>query len=179
MHYTPKQLTLEMGRYDRDTSAPGVSAARLAAVTRLLPAEERRLIELLFVHNLSHRAAAAELKLAPGVVSRRIQRLRNMLASPTIRAIAENLDSLAPEIRQVAVDHYFNRIGLKLLCERTGATRRAMQSRLDFIRGWARALHRAAVMTPRFDRDTSDEDELDDGPEVAHERECERAYGRD
>jgi hypothetical protein len=146
MRITGKQLTLEFGRHDRIAVEPSQDVAeRLATVARLLPAEDRRLIDLLFVRGLSHRAAAAELRIAPGVVSRRVLRLRNLFGSPTVRAIAEHLDSLAGPIRQVAVDHFFSRISIPLLCERHGTTRRGMQAQLDYIRGWARGLHRAAM----------------------------------
>jgi hypothetical protein len=146
MRLTGKQLTLEFGRHDRDAVEPTHDAAdRLAAVARLLPAEDRRLIDMLFVRRLSHRAAATELRVAPGVISRRMLRLRNLFGSPTIRAIADHIDSLATPIRQVAIDHFFNRISIPLLCERHGTTRREMQAQLDYIRGWARGLHRAAL----------------------------------
>lgn len=146
MRLAVRQLTLENGRHDRVVAEPAPeAAARLAAVARLLPAEDRRLIDLLLVRGLSHRAAAVELRVAPGVVSRRIQRLRKQLASPTVRAIAEHFDSLAPPARQIAQDHFFGRMSIKLICERLDLTRRDVQSQLDFIRGWARALHRAAI----------------------------------
>ena len=147
MRLAHRQHTLETGRHDRvPGERPADAAARHVAVTRLLPAEDRRLIELLFVRNLSHRAAAAELRVSPGVVSRRVIRLRNLLASPTVRAIAEHLDSLTPPVRQIAIDHFLHRIPVKGISERLGLPRRETQAQLDFIRGWARALHRAAVI---------------------------------
>jgi hypothetical protein len=146
MRLAARQLTLEHGRHDRVTvETAGDAAARLAALTRLLPAEDRRLIELLLVRGLSHRAAAMELRVAPGVVSRRIQRLRKLVASPTVRAVAEHVESLAIPARQIAVDHFFSRMSVKLICDRQCLTRREVQAQLDFIRGWARALHRAAM----------------------------------
>ena len=160
MRLTENQLILEFGRHGRTrVEPPADAAARIAAVARLLPAEDRRLIDLLFVHGVSHRAAAAELHLAPGVVTRRVQRLRNLLASPTVRAIADHLDSLAEPVRQLAVDHFFNRISIPLLCQRTGVTRRGMQAQLDYIRGWARGLNRAAMSTR--DKSRRDRDEID------------------
>lgn len=143
MRLTSHLLTLETSRHDRLVSEPAADAsARLAAVTRLLPAEDRRLIDLLVVRGLSHRAAARELALPPGVITRRVRRIRNLLASPTIRAIAEHIDSLASPVREVAIDHFFSRMSIRLIGDRVGLTRREVQARLDYVRGWARALHR-------------------------------------
>lgn len=146
MRLAARQLTLEFGRDDRIVGEPAAdAAARLAAITRLLPAEDRRLVELLLVRGLSHRAAALELGVAAGMVSRRVKRIRNLIASPTVRAIADHADSLAAPVRQIAVDHFFHRMSVKVLASRLDLTRREVQAHLDFVRGWARALHRAAV----------------------------------
>lgn len=148
MRLTPCHLTLESSRHDRAIGeSAGEAAARLAAVARLLPAEDRRLVDLLIHRGLTQRAAAAELGLAPGVVARRLRRVRNMLASPTVRAIADHADSLAPPIRQLAISHFFRRVPVAVLCEQSGMTRRDVQGHLDYVRGWARALHRAAIRT--------------------------------
>lgn len=146
MRLTCKSLTLEAGQHDRTVSEPSADvAARVAGVTRLLPAEDRRLIDLLLVRGLSHRAAATVLRVSAGAITRRVRRIRNLIASPTIRAIAEHHPSLASPLRELAIDHFFNRIPVTLLCRRFDLTRRDVQAQLDYVRGWARALHRAAL----------------------------------
>lgn len=153
-------IALESEPHERTVAAANADAAlRVAAIARLLPAEDRRLIDLLHVEGLSQRAAAIQLGIAPGVISRRARRLRNLLASPMVRAIAANLDSLAPHLREIAVEHFFSRVSIPLLCERTGVTRRTMEQRLDYVIGWVRGIQRAALSRHApIDGDDADEE---------------------
>ena len=146
MRYLPTQITLEIAAKENTVPTPASVAERArqsAAVLRLLPAEDRRLVEMLLIGGLTQRAVAVALRLDAGVVARRGRRLRNMLACPTTRAIAEHLDTLAEPSRRIAIDYFFTRLSVCLMAEHRGLTRRHVQQQIDFIRGWARALHRA------------------------------------
>jgi hypothetical protein len=147
--------TLELGDADRDFDDPVGRAEELAAIYGLLPEDDRRLADLLFLRHQSHRAAAAALGVDAGAISRRARRLRNRLACPTLRMVARALHTLDPLPRQIAVDHFFAATSVNEIARERGLTRRQAQSQLDFVRGWAKALHRAALRLAGAD----DEDE--------------------
>lgn len=136
---------LERVHADRHFADPAGRAEELAAIHALLPEADRRLVDLLFLRHQSHRAAAVALGVDAGAISRRARRLRNRLACPTLRMVARALHTLDALPRQVAVDHFFAATSVNEIARLRGLTRRQAQSQLDFVRGWAKALHRAAM----------------------------------
>lgn len=114
----------------------------LRRMIRLMPQDHRRLVEMVILNRASHREAAAALHMVPGVVSRRVRSLRNRLACPIRRALALHLDTLPPQMRALAVEHYFGGVTRTTLARQHGLTDREIQAQLDYIRGWTRALNR-------------------------------------
>lgn len=145
------QLGLELARHDRvdQLASDDDRRRRVAAFLRLLPASDRRLLELVVIRGVTHRVAAEEFGVAAGMITRRVMRLRAMLASPTLRALAEHIDTLAQPARQLAISHFFARTSVSDIARDLGQTRRCVQSQLDYIRGWARALHRQSTVGER------------------------------
>jgi hypothetical protein len=147
MYLVSKPFGLEFSRQDRiEAAVESRLTGRFDAVLRHLPAEDRRLAQLVLIEQRSHRVAGRLLRINPGVVTRRARRLRNLLASPTVRAVADQLDTLPEPARQVAIDHFLRRKSVALICLHRDAPRREVVGQLEFIRGWARALHRERLL---------------------------------
>lgn len=119
----------------------GVNKAFRAMLVHL-PSDHRRLIEMVVLNRRSHRAAAAELRMVPGVVTRTVRRLRNRLACPVRRALALHLDTLPEPTRSLAVDHFFAGLSYKQLVSNHRLTEREVRDQLSYVRGWLRALNR-------------------------------------
>lgn len=119
-----------------------IERAALRRMLRLMPQDQRRLVEMVILNHQSHRAAAAELHMVPGVVSRRVRQLRNRLACPIRRALALHLDTLPEPTRGLAVDFFFGGVTRRELARRANLNERDLQTQLDYIRGWIRALNR-------------------------------------
>ena len=137
--------TLEHSSAERHFDDPAGRAAELAAVMRLLPEDDRQIVDLVILQHRSHRDAAAAIGADAGAVTRRARRLRNRLACPNLRMIARALDTLDPATRRLAVDGFILAMPVNVLARVHGLNRRDAQSRLDFVRGWAKALHRVAI----------------------------------
>lgn len=145
MQLNLSNVTLESCPADRHFDDPVGRAAELAAVLRLLPADDRQIVEMVILQHRSHRDAAAAIGADAGAVTRRARRLRNRLACPNLRMIARALDTLDPATRRLAVDGFILAMPVNVLARVHGLNRRDAQSRLDFVRGWAKALHRVAI----------------------------------
>lgn len=130
---------------ERHFDDPAGRAAELAAVMRLLPADDRKIVDLVLLQHRSHRDAAAAIGADAGAVTRRARKLRNRLSCPNVRMIARALDTLDPATRRLAVDGFILALPVNVLARLHGLSRRDAQSRLDFARGWAKALHRVTV----------------------------------
>lgn len=118
----------------------------LHTMLRLLSPDERRLAEMVLINRQSHRAAAAEFSVVPGVVTRRVCRLRNRLACPVRRALAVHLDTLPQPMRDLAVEHFFAGVSRAALARNLSLPPREVQAQLDYIRGWLRALQRKQLV---------------------------------
>ncbi len=123
-----------------------------ASVRRMLshmPHTQRRLVEMVILNRASHRTAAAELRLSPGAVTRRVARLRDRLACPIRRALAVHLDTLPEPTRGLAIDHFFGGVTRRSLCRLRDLSDREVSSQLDYVRGWLRALNRRELAKRR------------------------------
>lgn len=149
--------TLDQLPTDRRFDDPVGRAQELSAVMRLLPEPDRRLVDLVILQHRSHRDAAVALGLDAGVVCRRARRLRNRLACPTFRVIARALDTLDPAARALAVDHFILDLPVNVCARERGLPRKVVQSQVDFLRGWAKGTHRAALRAQNASRDVIDD----------------------
>lgn len=122
----------------------------LRRMIRLMPADQRRLIEMVIINRQSHRAAAAALHMVPGVVTRRVRRLRNRLACPVRRALAAHVDTLPAPTRGLAVDHFFAGVPRTRLARTFNLSLRDVQAQLDYVQGWIRALNRRRLTERRM-----------------------------
>lgn len=142
----PAPRTSASGEVIGLAATPATAVATWSSVTAvadLLPAEDRRLFELIFVEGLTHQQAAELQGVDRAALSRRVRRLRRIIACPTRRAVAANLHSLAPEVRGWARDYFFHGYSVRLMAVHRKLPRTVVQREVDFIRGWARALQRA------------------------------------
>ena len=106
----------------------------------MLSDQDRALIELVHLGQVSQRGAARLLNIEPGTVCRRIRRILRRLADPLVRAL---IDATPPDL-----DPVDGRIGLAWhLHDRTLAdiaaenhlTRYEVRARLAALRGWLKA----------------------------------------
>lgn len=143
----------------------GGSRAELARAVGLLPERDRAIVELSLVQGLSSRKVGERLGMHAGAVCRRARRLRNLFASPVVRAIAADVHALPETVRQLTIDYYFARTPIGTLAERYDLTTRAVRSHLDYVRGWARTVLHMDVRTGSTDPDDDDDGDEADPPD--------------
>ena len=128
----PRQIDRSMPR-----AAPGESESQAAVLQRaaLLPPEDRLLIEL--VHrNATRRQIADILKIPPGTVCRRIQRLGSRLHNPIVIALLDPRCPLEPHIRQIGVERLLLDMKMSELARKHDRHQSEIHRVLEFIQGW-------------------------------------------
>lgn len=112
------------------------------ALTRriaLLPEEDRALLELIR-HDASRRRIAGLLRITPGALCRRVQKLAKRLHDPQVAALMDERCALPPEIRQIGVEHLLLGVSIRDLATKHELTTHEVKTRLNFARGWYRGL---------------------------------------
>lgn len=108
---------------------------------RVLPQQDRLLLELAFKNHLSLRQIAQILKRPPGSISRRVNRLRARLCDPLVAALLEPDCTLAPRYHAIAIQYFAQGRRLDQLMREHELTRFELRGILSFVRGWFRGMH--------------------------------------
>jgi DNA-directed RNA polymerase specialized sigma24 family protein len=122
-------------------SKPDLSDAHgeLLERAKLLLPDEQRLIELVLRNQLSRRQLSHLLGLAPGTMCRRVRRVINRLCDPLVLLLLAPGCPLAPEMRQLALEHWLQGIKRSDLAEKHRITLTEVHRLLEYVRGWYRA----------------------------------------
>src|SRR5207247_1087341 len=117
------------------------SASEQAMLQRaaLLPPHDRLLIELL-QRNASRRQIADILKVPPGTVCRRIQRLGRRLHDPIVIALLDANCPLEPHIRQIGVERLLLALSIRQLAAKHDRHHSEIKRLLEYIDGWHKGL---------------------------------------
>src|SRR5262245_51228303 len=103
---------------------------------RVLPQQDRLVIELAFKNQLSMRQIAQILKRPPGSISRRLNRLRARLCDPLVAALLDPDCTLAPRYHAIAIQYFAQGKRLDQLMREHEVTRFELRGILSFVRGW-------------------------------------------
>jgi len=115
-------------------------AARALLERAALLAQRDRLMVELALRRVSHRRIAEVMKLGPGSVTRRLQRLSGRLHDPLVIALLDARCPLEPQTRQVAVERLLVGLTEAELAARHELTRREVKRQLQYVVGWGRGL---------------------------------------
>ena len=110
--------------------------AALLTRAKLLHAKDQLLLEMALKHRLSRRQMGMVLGLAAGSVSRKVRRLLNRLHDPFVVALSDPGCSLAPDYRQLAVEHFIHGQTMAKLARMHGISRQEVRTMLEYVRGW-------------------------------------------
>jgi len=111
-------------------------AADVLRRAKLLPDADRRLIELAVRGTLSCRQIGGAIGVGHGTVARRLARVLARLRDPLVVALLEPTCPLAPEYRQLGVEHFLQGKSMIELADTHRMDRRRVRDVLNFIRGW-------------------------------------------
>jgi hypothetical protein len=110
-------------------------AVRKRAAFLLEP--ERTLFQLLADGSVSRRQVARMLKVPPGTLTRRVQKLANRLHDPLVVALLDNdRCPLASEYRQLGIEHFLQGRTIRNLSDRHRISASKVRDMIQFIRGW-------------------------------------------
>jgi DNA-directed RNA polymerase specialized sigma24 family protein len=112
-----------------------VHAAILRRAQLLLP-RDRSIVELTLKGNLSRQVVARTLGLAPGSVSRRLQRLSARLHDPLVVALLAADCPLSPEYRQVGVEHFLQGLPATDIADKHRMSAEQIRKTIASIRHW-------------------------------------------
>ena len=132
----PKRIDRSPPRAVADDSASELAVRQRAA---LLPQPDRLLVELL-QRNASRRQIAEILKLPPGTVCRRIQRLGKRLHNPIVIVLLDAHCPLEPHVRQIGVERLLMDLTIRELAHKHDRTATQIKRVLEFIQGWHQGL---------------------------------------
>ena len=107
---------------------------------RLLDREDRLLVELVLQGNVTRKKLSEVFQIKPGTVSRRLQTLAARLNDPLVIDLLDDSCPLAPEYRQVGVEHFLLRHSAVAIAEKHAMALRDTRDMLIFIRGWHRGI---------------------------------------
>src|SRR5688572_33374230 len=102
-HILERQLNV------RATAAMTGDQREILRRAELLPPRDRLLVRLSLNNGVSRRQLGEVLNLRPGSVTRRLQRLGARLNDPLVVALLREDCPLAPEYRQLGVEHFLQR----------------------------------------------------------------------
>jgi DNA-directed RNA polymerase specialized sigma24 family protein len=106
----------------------------------VLPSKDRLLVELLVRGETPRRQIAELLKLTPGTVCRRAQRLSRRLYSPLVIALFDNKCPLSDEYRQLGVEHFLLGMPTRQIAEKHEMPVTQVRRALTTISGWFRGV---------------------------------------
>ena len=121
----------------RDIPLDETQKALLRRGRFLLP-HDRLLLDLVMKNRLSRRQVAMILGLEPGTVTRRLQRLGQRLHDPLVLALTDSSCRLAPDYRQLGIEHFLQGLSSTELADRHQIPRAHVRQMLAYIRGWHR-----------------------------------------
>jgi len=110
----------------------------------LLAPDDRRLLDLALTYRMPHRQIGLALNLPAGTVTRRLKRLLARLHDPLVHALTDANCPLAPEYRQLGIEHFLLGLPTPRLADLHRMSTLQVRQILAFIRGWHRgfsALH--------------------------------------
>ena len=130
---------LERGTQRRIESDDLIAAKSVLARASLLPERDRLLVELA-LRRVTHRRIGELMKLPPGTVTRRIQRLSKRLHDPIVIARLDERCSLDPDLRQLGVERLLIGMSGREISAKHEIKRDQIKRRLEYIHGWFRGL---------------------------------------
>ena len=133
---------LERGTQRRIESDDLIAAKKVLARAALLPEKDRLLVELA-LRRVTHRRIGELMKLPPGTVTRRIQRLSKRLHDPIVIALLDERCPLEPDVRQLGVERFLIGMTEREVSARHEIKRDQLKRRLEYIQGWVRGLRHA------------------------------------
>ena len=133
---------LERGTQRRIESDELIAAKQVLARAALLPEKDRLLVELA-LRRVTHRRIGELMKLPPGTVTRRIQRLSKRLHDPLVIALLDERCPLEPDVRQLGVERFLIGMTEREVSARHEIKRDQVKRRLEYIQGWFRGLRHA------------------------------------
>jgi hypothetical protein len=113
----------------------GMSPALLQRV-KMLPPRDRAIIELTLSAKLSRTHVGRALGMAPGQVSRRVRVLYGRLHDPIVLALVDDRCPLAPEYRQLGIEHFLLAQSTTQLADAHRIPAGQVRRMLTFMRGW-------------------------------------------
>ena len=118
--------------------AAGEVPATLLRRAKLLPDDEKLLLELSVQRRLSSRQIGQILGVDNGTVSRRVRRIKRKLTDPVAVALCDPTCGLDPALRDLAVAHFLRGASARQLAADAGTTPEAVRRRIEYVRGWVR-----------------------------------------
>jgi hypothetical protein len=113
----------------------------------LLDPDDRLLVRLAVHNGVSRRQLAQVLHIPPGSVTRRLQRLGARLNDPIVVALLEPRCPLAPEYRQLGVEHFLQGRSMRQLADAHRMALCEVRQMIAYLRGWHRGIT-ASVRAP-------------------------------
>ncbi len=113
----------------------GLSPALMKRIA-LLPTRDRAIVELTLRSHLSRAGIGRALGMAPGQVSRRLRVLYARLHDPLVIALSDARCPLAPEYRQLGIEHHLLGARVPKLSDRHRLSAGEVRRMLAYLRGW-------------------------------------------
>lgn len=112
--------------------------ARLRERIDFLLPDDRLLVELILSGTVSRARAAALLNLPPWRVTRRLRTVSARLHDPLVAALMEPRCPLAPDYRQIGVEHFLTGLSAGKLAAKHSMRPGEVRRMIQFIKGWHR-----------------------------------------
>ena len=113
----------------------------------LLDPDDRLLVRLALHNGVSRRQLAQMFKQQPGSVTRRLQRLGARLNDPLVVTLLDGQCPLAPEYRQLGIEHFLQGRSMRQLADAHRMTLSEVRRVVAYLRGWHRGIS-AVARTP-------------------------------
>ena len=104
----------------------------------LLDPDDRLLVRLAVHNGVSRRQLALMVNQTPGSVTRRLQRLGARLNDPLVVALLDPRCPLAPEYRQLGVEHFLQGRTMRQLADAHRMALGEVRRIITYLRGWHR-----------------------------------------
>ena len=106
----------------------------------LLDPDDRLLVRLALHNGVSRRQLAQVLRIPAGSVTRRLQRLGARLNDPLVVALLDSSCPLAPEYRQLGVEHFLRGRSMRQLADAHRMAIGEVRRIIAYLRGWHRGI---------------------------------------
>jgi DNA-directed RNA polymerase specialized sigma24 family protein len=133
-HILERQLNV------RATAAMSGEQRAILRRAELLAPQDRLLVRLSLHNGVSRRQLGEVLNLKPGSVTRRLQRLGARLNDPLVVALLREDCPLAPEYRQLGVEHFLQGRHMRDLAESHRMSLSEVRRIITYLRGWHRGI---------------------------------------